>query len=138
MANAIYDKYKEALLKGDSDVALDDGNFKVVLLNTDNEAYQSTDQFYSDVSTLANTVTATATLANVSLTNGVLNCDDVDFGVVEDITQCEALLFYIDTGNTVTSRLVAYMDTNIDGLPITPDGTSNVEITWSTSGIFKL
>jgi len=138
MANAIYDKYKEALLKGDSDVALDDGNLKVVLLNTDNEAYQSTDQFYSDVSTLANTVTATATLANVSLTNGVLNCDDVDFGVVEDITQCEALLFYIDTGNTVTSRLVAYMDTNIDGLPITPDGTSNVEITWSTSGIFKL
>ena len=138
MANAIYDKYKEALLKGDSDVALDDGNFKVVLLNTDNEAYQSTDQFYSDVSTLANTVTATATLANVSLTNGVLNCDDVDFGVVEDITECEALLFYIDTGNTVTSRLVAYMDTNIDGLPITPDGTSNVEITWSTSGIFKL
>lgn len=138
MANAIYDKYKEALLKGDSDVALDDGNLKVVLLNTDNEAYQSTDQFYSDVSTLANTVTATATLTNVSLTNGVLNCDDVDFGVVEDITQCEALLFYIDTGNTVTSRLVAYMDTNIDGLPITPDGTSNVEITWSTSGIFKL
>ena len=138
MANAIYDKYKEALLKGDSDVALNDGNLKVVLLNTDNEAYQSTDQFYSDVSTLANTVTATATLANVSLTNGVLNCDDVDFGVVEDITQCEALLFYIDTGNTVTSRLVAYMDTNIDGLPITPDGTSNVEITWSTSGIFKL
>ena len=138
MANAIYDKYKEALLKGDSDVALDDGNLKVVLLNTDNEAYQSTDQFYSDVSTLANTVTATATLANVSLTNGVLNCDDVDFGVVEDITQCEALLFYIDTGNIVTSRLVAYMDTNIDGLPITPDGTSNVEITWSTSGIFKL
>jgi len=138
MANAIYDKYKEALLKGDSDVALDDGNLKVVLLNTDNEAYQSTDQFYSDVSTLANTVTATATLANVSLTNGVLNCDDVDFGVVEDITECEALLFYIDTGNTVTSRLVAYMDTNIDGLPITPDGTSNVEITWSTSGIFKL
>jgi len=125
-------------LKGDSDVALDDGNLKVVLLNTDNEAYQSTDQFYSDVSTLANTVTATATLANVSLTNGVLNCDDVDFGVVEDITECEALLFYIDTGNTVTSRLVAYMDTNIDGLPITPDGTSNVEITWSTSGIFKL
>ena len=138
MANAIYDKYKEALLKGDSDVALDDGNLKVVLLNTDNEAYQSTDQFYSDVSTLANTVTATATLANVSLTNGVLNCDDVDFGVVEDITECEALLFYIDTGNAATSRLVAYMDTNIDGLPITPDGTSNVEITWSTSGIFKL
>jgi len=137
MANAIYDKYKEALLKGDADVALDDGNFKVVLLNTDNEPYMSTDQFYSDVSSLANTVTATATLANVSLTNGVLNCDDVDFGPVADSTECEALLFYIDTGNTVTSRLVAYMDTNIDGLPITPDG-SNVEITWSTSGIFKL
>jgi len=29
------------------------------------------------------------------------------------------------------------MDTNINGLPMTPDG-SNVEISWSTSGIFKL
>ncbi len=137
MANAIYDKYKEALLTGASDSALNDGNLKVALINTDNESYTATDQYYSDVSALANTAVANATLTNVTLTNGVLDADDVRFVSVTDTTECEALLFYIDTGNTATSRLVAYMDTNINGLPITPDG-SNVDISWSTSGIFKL
>jgi len=89
------------------------------------------------VSALANTAVANATLTNVTLTNGVLDADDVRFVSVTDTTECEALLFYIDTGNTATSRLVAFMDTNINGLPITPDG-SNVDISWSTSGIFKL
>ena len=137
MANAIYDKYKEALLGGESDVALDDGNFLIALLNTDNETYTSTDQFYSDLTLPANTIIATANLENVTVVNGVLDADDIDFGPITEQTSTEALLFYIDTGNTATSRLVAYMDTNIDGLPITPDG-SNVQITWSTSGIFKL
>jgi len=137
MANAIYDKYKEALLTGASDSALNGGNLKVALLNTDNENFVSSDEFYSDVSTLANTVVANATLTNVTLTNGKLDADDVTFLSVDDTTECEALLFYIDTGDTATSRLVAYMDTNIDGLPITPDG-ANVDITWSSQGIFKL
>jgi hypothetical protein len=137
MANAIYNKYKEALLGGESDIALDDGNLIVALLNTDNETYSSTDQFYGDLTLPANTIIASANLANVSVTNGVLDADDVDFGPITEQTSVEALLFYIDTGNTATSRLVAYMDTNVTGLPITPDG-SNVEITWDTSGIFQL
>lgn len=138
MANVIYDKYKEALLSAEDNVSLTSNTttVKVSLINSDVEVFNSTDQFYDDI-TVANGVIATTTLANTSVTNGVLDGDNLVFETVEDEIECEALLFWIDTGNTATSRLVAWMDTNIDGLPITPDG-SNVDVTWSTSGIFKL
>ena len=136
MANAIYDKYKEALLGGEDNIALT-SNLMISLLNSDNEMYLDTDQYYDNINSAANTIVATIELANVSVTDGILNADDVTFVSVTEETECEALLFWIDTGNTATSRLVAYMDTNIDGLPITPDG-SNVDITWSSEGIFKL
>ena len=136
MANAIYDKYKEALLSGSSDSALSTSNVVVSLLNSDVEVYTSTDQFYSDVTT-ANGVIATVALQDITVSDGVFDANNVTFESVSEQTECEALLFWIDTGNTATSRLIAYMDTNIDGLPITPDG-SNVDITWSTDGIFKL
>lgn len=136
MANAIYDKYKEALLGGEDNIALT-SNLMISLLNSDNEMYLDTDQYYDNINSAANTIVATVELANVSVTDGILNADDVTFVSVTEETECEALLFWIDTGNTATSRLVAYMDTNIDGLPITPDG-SNVDITWSSEGIFKL
>ena len=137
MANAIYDKYKEALISGDSDVALNGGNLKVSLIDSDVTSFGSTDEFYADLNSAAG-VEATVTLASVTVTNGVLDAADVVFESVANTTpQSEALLFWIDTANTATSRLVAWLDTNIDGFPITPDG-SNVDITWSTSGIFKL
>ena len=81
---------------------------------------------------------STATLANVSITDGVLDADDVRFLTVPNGSDAaEALLIWIDTADANTSHLVAWLDTNIDGLPITPDG-SNVDITWSSQGIFKL
>jgi hypothetical protein len=49
----------------------------------------------------------------------------------------EALLIYIDTGSAATSRLVAYIDTGVTGLPVTPNG-GDIVITWNASGIFQL
>jgi len=137
MANVIYDKYKEALISASNDVALNAGNLKVSLIDSDVTMFGSTDEFYADLNSSVG-VAATVTLTNVTVTNGVLDADDVVFESVANTTpESEALLFWIDTTNTATSRLVAWLDTNIDGFPITPDG-SNVDITWSTSGIFKL
>lgn len=137
MANAIYDKYKEALISGDSDVALNGGNLKVSLIDSNVTSFGSADEFYADLNSNAG-VEATVTLASVTVTNGVLDAADVVFESVANTTpESEALLFWIDTGSAATDRLVAWLDTNIDGFPITPDG-SNVDITWSTSGIFKL
>ena len=141
MANAIYDKYKEAILSGAANSSLTSETVKVSLIDSavSAEPYTATDEFYDDV-TIANTVLATVTLSNVTVTNGVLDADDVTFTSVTDIStdgDADALLFWIDTGDTATSRLVAYMDTNIDGLPITPDG-SDIVVTWAVDGIFKL
>lgn len=135
MANAIYNKYKEALLAAANNASLVDGNLKISLIDSDQTMFSAGDEFYSE---LANTesILATTTLTNVSVTGGVLDADDVTFTAVTG-NQAEALLLWVDTQDENTSRLVAWMDTGIDGLPITPDGT-DIDIVWNTSGIFKL
>jgi uncharacterized protein YigE (DUF2233 family) len=46
-------------------------------------------------------------------------------------------VIYIDTGTAGTSPLVAYIDTGVTGLPVTPNG-GNINVTWNASGIFAL
>lgn len=134
MADAIYPKYKEAMMSRAADVALDSETVKVSLVDTDVISYSSLDQYYSDLD--ANGVIGSATLENVTVTNGVLSGNDVSI-VAESNTESEALLIWIDTANSETSRLVAWLDESVTGLPIIPNG-SNVEITWNESGIFQL
>jgi hypothetical protein len=43
----------------------------------------------------------------------------------------------VDTGTAATSPLVAYIDTGVTGLPVTPNG-GNITVTWNASGIFQL
>ena len=140
MANAIYPKYKEALLTGDSNISLSSGTVKISLVDADTTAYSSLNQFYSDLD--ANGIITTASMTNKTVTNGVFDADDVTFTSVSANTSLtdgigDSLLIWIDTSDANTSRLVAWLDTNVSGLPITPDG-SNVDITWNSSGIFQL
>lgn len=137
MANVIYDKYKEALLSAANNVSLVDGNLKISLVDSDVTLFSSADEFVSDLTDTANGIIATETLANTSVTNGALNADDVTFLSVNTAIECETLLLWIDTADANTSRLVAWMDTDIDGLPIIPNG-SDIDIVWNSSGIFKL
>jgi len=138
MANVIYDKYKEAVLTSDTDSSLIDGNLKITLVDSGTTEFRSTDEFYSDLSNTDLGILETADMTNVTCLNGVLDADDVLFtDVANTAIDAEALLLWIDTTDANTSRLVAWLDTNISGLPITQDG-SNVDITWSSSGIFKL
>jgi len=134
VTNIIYPKYKEALLSGASDVALDTETVKVSLIDTDIQPQSNSDQYYSDLNESAEI--GTVTLANTSVSNGVFSADDVSI-VPESNVESEALLFWIDTANTETSRLIAWLDDSVTGLPIIPNG-SNVDITWNESGIFKL
>lgn len=130
----IYPLYKEALLSGADDVALDSSNVVISLIDTDVISHSNTDQFYSDLD--ANGVIGSASLENVTVANGTFNADDISI-VPESNTESEALLIWINTANTETSRLVAWLQDSVTGLPIIPNG-SNVEITWNASGIFRL
>lgn len=133
MANAIYPKYKQALLDASANTDLNDGTVKVALVDTGTYTYNSAHEFYSSLSGVVGTPQE---ILNTTVTDGVFDGDNVTFTAVSG-NSVEALVIYIDTGNTGTSRLVAYIDTSVTGLPVPPNG-GDISITWNASGIFAL
>jgi hypothetical protein len=133
MANAIYPLYKQALLDASANVDINDGTVKVALIDTGTYTYNSAHEFYSSVSGVVGTP---QTIANTTVTNGLFDGDNVTYTAVTG-NSVEALLIYIDTGTAATSRLVAWIDTSVTGLPVTPNG-GDITITWNASGIFQL
>jgi hypothetical protein len=135
MANAIYPNYKRGLLDQDGAAYdLDDGTVKVALIDLADYSYSAAHTVYDDIS--AGVVGTPQTIANTTIAAGLFDGDNVTYtAVVGD--QCEALIIYIDTGNTATSPLVAFIDTSVTGLPVTPNG-GDITITWHASGIFQL
>jgi len=52
-------------------------------------------------------------------------------------TTAEALVIFIkNAGANTTWRLVAYIDTGVTGLPVTPNG-GNIVTAWNASGILQ-
>ncbi len=133
MANAIYPLYKQALLDAAANTDLNDGTVKVALIDTGTYSYNSAHEFFSSVSGVVGTP---QTIANTTVTTGLFDGDNVTFSAVTG-NSVEALLIYIDTGTAATSRLVAWLDTSVTGLPVTPNG-GDITITWNASGIFQL
>ena len=133
MANAIYPLYKQALLDDSANIDLNDSTVKVALVDTGTYTYSAAHDFLDDLSGVVGTA---QTITNTTVTNGLFDGDNVTFTAVSGST-AEALVFYIDTGSSATSRLVAFIDTGVTGLPVTPNG-GDIAITWNASGIFQL
>jgi hypothetical protein len=138
MANALYPKFKQSLLAGDANADLDndtstDGVY-VALVDTGTYTYSSAHQFYSDLSGVVGT---DQRITAPTVTNGLLDGGDVTFTAVSG-SSAEALVIYRkNSGANTTWRLVAYIDTGVTGLPVTPNG-GDITITWNASGIFQL
>ena len=133
MANAIYPKWKEQLLQFTTNNNLSAGTVKVALV-TAGYTYSATDQFWTAVS--ASTVGTPQTIGTKTFTNGTFAGGNVAFTAVTG-AQITKLVIYIDTGTAGTSPLVAFLDTSVTGLPVTPNG-GDITITWNASGIFTL
>lgn len=133
MANAIYPLYKQALLDASTNVDLNDLTVKVALIDTGTYTYNAAHEFFSSVSGVVGTP---QTIGATTVANGLFDGDDVTYSAVTG-NSAEALLIYIDTGSAATSRLVAWIDTGVTGLPVTPNG-GDITITWNASGIFQL
>lgn len=133
MANAIYPKYKEAVLQSAANSSLA-GTVKVALVDTGTYTYSAAHEFLTSLTGVVGTAQTIG--ATKSYTNGVFDGGDVTFTAVSGAT-VEALVIYIDTGSSATSRLVAYIDTGVTNLPVTPNG-GDISITWNASGIFAL
>lgn len=138
MANAIYPKYKQSLLAGDANADLDndtstDGVY-VALVDTGTYTYSSAHQFYSDLSGVVGT---DQRITGPTVTNGTLDGADVTFTATSG-NSVEALVIYRkNSGANTTWRLVAYIDTGVTGLPVTPNG-GDITVTWNASGILAL
>lgn len=138
MANAIYPLYKQSLLAGDANADLDndtstDGVY-VALVDTGTYTYSAAHQFYSSLSGVVGT---DQRITGPTVTNGTLDGADVTFTSVTGAS-VEALVIYRkNAGANTTWRLVAYIDTGVTGLPVTPNG-GNIAVTFNASGIFTL
>ena len=139
MANAIYPLYKQSLLAGDANGDLDnntttDGVY-AVLIDTGVYTYSAAHQFYS--SAVAGAVGTPQRIVNPTVANGLFDGDNVTYTAVTG-NSVEAIIIYRqNSGANTTWRLVAYIDTSVTGLPVTPNG-GDITITWNGSGIFTL
>lgn len=135
MANALYDKAREAFLTGAINWSTD--TIKAVLVDTG--AYTvniSTHQFLADIAAGARIATSAA-LSSKTVAAGVADAADSLFTAVSGAS-VEAVVLYKDTGTAGTSNLIAYIDT-ASGLPVTPNG-GDITVAWDNGAnkIFKL
>lgn len=139
MANAIYPKFKEALITGAADSDLDGSGSTgvwVALVDTGTYTYSASHEFYSSLSGIGGTDQEIG--ATKSYTNGVFDGADVTWTAVAGTVSYEALVIYRkNAGANTTWRLIAYLDSNITNLPVTSNG-GNISVTWNASGIFAL
>lgn len=138
MANALYPKWKETLMNASTNVDIStntstDGPY-CALVDTGTYTYSSAHQFYSSLSGIQGT---DQRITTPTVTSGTFDGDDLTFTSVTGVS-IEALVIYRhNSGANTTWRLVAYIDTSVTGLPVTPNG-GNITVTWNASGIFAL
>ena len=138
MANAVYPKYKENIIQATADHDLDGSGTTgvyVALVDTGTYTYSSAHQYYSSLTGVVGTDQEIG--ATKTYTNGVFDGADVTFTAVTG-NSVEALVLYRkNAGANTTWPLVAYLDTSITGLPVSPNG-GDISVTWNASGIFAL
>lgn len=133
MANAIYPLWLAGLLQGAANSALT-GTVTATLVDLADYTYSAAHQYISDVPAAARV--ASETIGTKTYTAGVFDGADTTFTAVTG-DPCEALVVWIDTGVEGTSQLVAYFDTGVTGLPVTPNG-GDISTLWNASGILRI
>lgn len=137
MTNAVYPKYKEARAKADANTALNSAEgatgVYVALIDTDTYTYSAAHEFYSDLSGIVGT---DQEILNKTVVNGTFDGDNVTMPSVSGLPSEALVLYRRNAGANTTWRLITYLDTNVTGLPVTPNDT-DIPITWNASGIFN-
>lgn len=129
MASALYPNFKQLLLGGDIDLAVD--TIKIVAVDTADYTFSSAHDNLDDIPAAAR-VGTTGALTSKTVTSGVFNSAS---GVIPSATgdTFEAIVIYKEGGTEATSPLIAF----IDGLNHTPNG-NNINVNPNASGWFAL
>ena len=132
MANAIYPITKKAFLDGGIDLLTDD--IRAILVDGADYTYSAVHDFLDDVPAGAR-VAVSGAMTSKDTTGGVFDAADVTWtSVTGDIS--EIIILYRHTGVESTSELILYLDTNVTGIPVTPNG-GDITVTWD-SGASKI
>jgi len=138
MANALFNLTKAAWLAGTAGYDLDndnstDGPF-CALIDTGTYTFSQSHDFYNDLSGVVGT---DQRITGPTVTAGTFDGSDLTYSSVTG-NSVEALVIYRhNSGANTTWPLIAYIDTGVTGLPVTPNG-GNITVTWNASGIFAL
>ena len=137
MANVIYPLYKQSLLQGDANTALTGSGttgLYAALVDTGTYTYNAANQYYSSLTGIVGT---DQEITSVTTVTGLIDGANVTYTAVTG-NSVEALVLYRkNAGANTTWRLVAYIDTGVGGLPVTPNG-GDIAIAWNASGIVQL
>jgi hypothetical protein len=138
MANALYPLTKQAWLAGTSGYDLDNDTVNdgpsIALVDTGTYTYNAAHDMYNDLSGVVGT---DQRITSPTVTNGLFDGNNVTYTAVSG-NSVEALVIYRhNAGANSTWPLVAYIDTSVTGLPVTPNG-GDISITFNASGIFQL
>lgn len=138
MANAIYPLFKQEILKGTANNLLNSAEGATgvfcALVDTGLYTYSAAHQFYSSLTGIVGTDQEILTKTQV---NGTFDGTDLTYTAVTG-NSVEALVLYRkNAGANTTWPLIAYIDTGVTGLPVTPNG-GNITVTWNASGIFTI
>jgi len=109
------------------------------LIDTASEAYNAADQFYSDLTGAGIIGTPQEILSKTigTVAEGVFDGTNLTFPSVTGAS-VEALVLYRQNGGANTTwPLIAWLDTGVTGLPVTPNG-GDITVTWNASGILGL
>jgi len=130
VANFVYKKAKESLLKGEIDAALN--NFKVLLIDTVSyTANQSIDQYVSDINSSA-IKSRSENLSGITTIDGILDANDAEI-LNHDGSAFGAIILYQIGAADTSSRLIFYIDSS-ENLPyLGNDFSLPITIYWSST-----
>lgn len=130
MANALYPIFKQRLLNKELD--LDTDTINAILIDSADYTYDNAHDDLADVA--AGAQVSTAALASLTIALGVFDAADFSWTTVTG-DQSEAIILVDDTH--ASDALIAFYDTGITGMPVTPNG-GNINVTVHSSGFFSL
>jgi hypothetical protein len=111
------------------------GNIKAVLVDLADYTYSAAHNALDDIPGAARVATS-ANLGTKTFTDGLFDAANASFtAVTGDVS--EAVVIYLDSGVESTSLLIAFFDTGVTGLPVTPNG-GDINLNFNASGIFQL
>lgn len=137
MANALYNPFKQQLLDNTTAIDMDGDVIKATLIDAADYTFSAAHDEYSggatDVAAGAK-VAESAALTSPTCTNGTFDTADFTWTSVTG-DQSENIILWDDT--VTNDRLVAFYDTGMTGMPVTPNG-GNINVTVNASGWFAL